>query len=187
MATYAGGDAAATRLVTVAHDPGHYIAGRIGNVITFYWLKSGTPQGVEALNQLCEQVSRGCALPFSAIHIVRADVGLPEAPVRQALVASMKKFADVTCCLAIVTLGAGFWVSALQSVVTGIRMLAPVGASMLRFVPKAEDLRGWFVDEHVARTGVSVDDACLVEAVREMLALGEADASGMSRQRATQP
>jgi hypothetical protein len=97
----------------------------------------------------------------------------------------MKRFADVTCCLAIVTLGAGFWVSALQSAVTGIRMLAPVGASMLRFVAKAEDLRGWFVDEHVARTGVSVDDSRLLEAIRELLALGDADASGMSGQRAT--
>jgi hypothetical protein len=181
MATHGEADGASERLVKVAHDPGHYIGGRTRNVVLFYWLRSGTPQGVDALNQLCEQVSQGRKLPFSAIHVVRADIGLPDAPVRQALASSMKKFADVTCCLAVVTLGAGFWVSALQSAVTGIRMLAPIGASMLRFVPKADDLQGWFVDEHVARTGVSLDDGRLLEAVRELLAWGEADTGTVSR------
>lgn len=181
MATHADAGAASDRLQKAAHDPGLYIGGRVRNVVVFYWLTSGTPQGVEALTNLCEQLSHGRTQPLSAIHIVRAEVGLPDAAVRQALATAMKKFADVTCCLAVVTLGAGFWVSALQSAVTGIRMLAPGGSSMLRFVQKTEDLRGWFVDEHMARTGVSIDDGRLSEALRELVALGDADAAASAR------
>ncbi len=164
---------AADRLVTVAHEAGHYVSGRLRNVVTFYWLRSGSLRAVEVLNQLCEEVSAARARPFSAIHVVRADVGLPDAQVRHALGAAMKKYADVTSCMAVVTPGAGFWVSALQSAITGIRMLAPTGGSMLRFVPRPEDLRGWFVDEHMARTGESLDDAQVLLAVSELLALGD--------------
>jgi hypothetical protein len=164
---------ASDRLVTVVNEAGHYVGGRLRNVVTFYWMRSGTLHGVEALNQLCEEVSAARTRPFSAIHVVRANVGLPDAPVRQALGVSMKRYADVVCCMAVVTPGAGFWVSALQSAITGIRMLAPVGDSMLRFVPKPEDLRGWFVDEHMARTGESLDEARVIEAVSELLAFGD--------------
>jgi hypothetical protein len=173
MATTGLESSASDRLVTVAHEAGHYVGGRLRNVVTFYWLRPGTLRAVEALNQLCEDVSAARTRTFSAIHIVRADIGLPDAPVRQALGTSMKKYADVTCCMAVVTPGAGFWVSALQSAITGIRMLAPLGGSMLRFVPKPEDLRGWFVDEHMARTGESLDEARVLEALSELLALGE--------------
>ncbi len=80
----------------------------------------------------------------------------------------------MSCCLAVVTLGAGFWVSALQGAITGIRMLAPVGNSILRFVPKPEDLQGWFVDEHVARSSESIDDASLVKAIQRLRQIGDA-------------
>ena len=172
------GSVAADRLVTVAYEAGHYVGGRIRNVVAFYWLKPGSVAGVEALVQLCEQVSAGRTRPLSAIHVVRPDIGLPDAAVRQALGVAMKKYANVTSCLAVVTPGAGFWVSALQSAITGIRMLAPVGGSMLRFVAKPADLRGWFVDEHVARTGESLDDTCVIEAISELMALGDERSAG---------
>lgn len=165
---------ASDRLVTVVHEAGHYLGGRLRNVVAFYWISPGTLRAVEAVNKICEEVSSARTRPFSAIHIVRANVGLPDAPVRQALSAAMKRFSDVTCCIAVVTPGAGFWVSALQSAITGMRMLAP-GSSILRFVPKPEDLRGWFIDEHMARTGESLDDARVIEAVNELLALGDKD------------
>jgi hypothetical protein len=173
MATTGLESSASNRLVTTANEAGHYVGGRLRNVVAFYWLSSGTLPGVEALNQVCEDVSAARTRPFSAIHIVRADVGLPDTSVRKALGALMKRYVDVVCCVAVVTPGAGFWVSALQSAITGIRMLAPVGGSMLRFVPNPADLRGWFVDEHMARTGESLDEARVIEALSELLALGD--------------
>ena len=165
---------AADRLVTIAQEADNYVSARVRNVVTFYWLRSNSLAAIEALVKVCEQVSAARTRPFSAIHIVRPNIGLPGGPVRQALVAAMKKYADVSSCLAIVTPGAGFWVSALQSAITGMRMLAPAGASMLRFVTRPEDLRGWFVDEHMARTGESLDEQRVIEAVTELLALGDA-------------
>jgi hypothetical protein len=167
-------DAAADELAAVVHQADSYVAGRVRNVVAFYWMSAGSLPAVEALMALCEELSVGAKQPFSAVHIVRANIGLPDAEVRRALGAGMKKYADVTHCLAVVTLGAGFWVSALQSAVTGIRMLAPIGGSMLRFVQRPEDLKGWFVPEHAARTGQTLDEDALLRSLDRLLSIGDA-------------
>jgi hypothetical protein len=171
--TATGADVATDELIEIAHIEGSYVAGRMRNVGLFYWMTAGTLSGVDALNELCEELSHGRKQPFSAIHVMRQRLGLPDADVRQALAASMKKYADVTCCLGIITLGAGFWVSALQGAVTGIRMLAPVGSSLLRFVQRPEDLRGWFVSEHATRTGQKLDEPRVLAGVQQLLELGD--------------
>src|SRR3569832_172010 len=129
---------ASDRLVTIAFVADHYVCARVGHVVTFYWMRANSLPAVEALAELCEQVSAARTRPFSAVQIVRPGLGLPDAPARHALSAAMKKYAQVSSCIAIVTPGAGFWVSALQGAITGIRMLSPAGGSMLRFITQPE-------------------------------------------------
>jgi hypothetical protein len=72
-----------------------------------------------------------------------------------------------------VMLGAGFWASALQSMITGLRMLAPPRPSILRFARDPLELKAWFPHEHLVRTGQRIDEARLMSVMAELVTIGQ--------------
>jgi hypothetical protein len=76
----------------------------------------------------------------------------------------MKDNAPFVGCLAVILGGTGFWVSAMRSVVTGLRAVAPRVLD-LRVHGKFEELLEWFPAEHLKRTGVNID----LDAFKRML------------------
>ena len=99
---------------------------------------------------------------------------MPEADVRAAVLAMSSHFAPRTACLAVVLMGAGFWASALQSVLTALRMLAPHRSGLMRFSREPAELCDWFPAEHTRRTSRYVDSAGLAHVVGRVLAIGDA-------------
>lgn len=155
-----------------AHVPGRFVAATLRNVILFYWLDDGRVEDVQLLDGLCERLQKSHGM-LSAVHLVKEGVGLPTAPVRKALASSMDRFADASACIAVVMLGAGFWASALQSAITGIRMMSATRDSQLRFMRDTEALKGWFVGEHERISGTRVDELLLLISLEQVKSMGD--------------
>src|SRR5689334_3201036 len=126
-----------------AHVAGRYAAGSIRNAIVFSWQDDAAVETIQLLEQLCEKQTAARTRCVSALHIIHPAVGLPSADVRSALVSAMKRYSDVLGCMGVVLQGAGFWASAMQSALIGIRMLAPVGGSQLRVSASLEEIVPW--------------------------------------------
>jgi hypothetical protein len=161
-------------LVLEAHVPGRYVAATSQSIIAFYWLGDAEPEGVQRLDQLCEKQTAGRTRPFSAVHVVHAGAGLPTAEVRNGLIAIMRRYADVTCCLGVVLLGAGFWASAMQSALTGVRMVVPSGGAQMRFGTTSNEIIPWLASAHAKRTGERLGEAQLLSMVQQLRKLGDA-------------
>jgi hypothetical protein len=159
--------------VLEAHAPGRYVAATCPSIVAFYWLADAEREGVQLLEQLCEKQTAARTLPASAIHVVHARAGLPNAELRNSLIASMRRFADVTCCLGVVLLGAGFWASAMQSALTGVRMVVPSAGAQMRFGNSADEIVPWLVATHAKRTGDHLSEAQLVSMVQRLRILGD--------------
>lgn len=100
----------------------------------------------------------------SAVHVAASDIGLPSSEVRSALLEMMARYGPHTACLAVVLEGSGFWASAMRSVITGMRMLAPRAFAM-RIHDDIADACAWLPFEHEKRTGVALDPEGLRQAV----------------------
>jgi hypothetical protein len=151
-----------------AHEVGRYAAGTAPGLIVFSWTDDARVETIQFLEQLCEKQSAGRTRCLSALHVIHPGVGLPSSDVRAALVAAMKRYADVIACMGVVLLGAGFWASAMQSALTGIRMLAPVGASQLRIAGSCEEILPWLIAGHEERTGERLSEAVLLSSLEQL-------------------
>lgn len=157
----------------LAHLPGHYLVAVWRNVSLVYWMREGSVEAVAQIRAALDPTyAQAAAHSFSTIHLVRDGAGLPEADVRSALLAMSSHFAPHTACVGIVLMGAGFWASALQSVLTALRMLVPQRSAMMRFSREPAELCEWFPVEHTQRTRVYVDRAGLADALQRVLTAG---------------
>jgi hypothetical protein len=154
--------------VLEAHVVGRYAAGTTRGAIVFCWLDDATVETVQFLEQLCEKQSAARTRCISALHVIHAGVGLPSSDVRTALVASMKRYASVLGSMGVVLLGAGFWASAMQSALLGVRMLAPVGVSQLRVGASLEEIVPWLVAGHEQRTQEKLSESSLLAAAERL-------------------
>lgn len=154
--------------VVEAREVGRYAAGTARGLIVFAWADDATVETIQFLAQLCEKQSAGRTRGFSALHVIHPGVGLPSSEVRAGLVAAMKRYSDVLARIGVVLLGAGFWASAMQSALTGIRMLAPVGVSQLRISSSCDDVIPWLMAGHEERTGERLSEALLLSAFQQI-------------------
>lgn len=154
-----------------AHVANRYAAGTARGLIVFSWVDDATPDAIQLLEQLCEKQSAGRTRCVSALHVIHPRVGLPGSEVRGALVAAMKRYANVLGSMGVVLLGAGFWASAMQSALIGIRMLAPVGGSQLRVASSLEEIVPWIVAGHESRAGERLGEGLLYGAADQLLSL----------------
>ena len=81
---------------------------------------------------------------------------MPTPEARAGFVQMMEQHSKELACVGTVLLGSGFWVSALQSVITGMRMISPRSFDH-RINNSFEAVVSWLPKEHRKRTGVSVD------------------------------
>lgn len=155
------------------HVRGRYVAATMRNLLIFYWASDGTIDGTQLLASVVDKQTANRTRRASAIHVIHQRVGLPDGAVRAALQSNMARYAEVTACLGIIMLGAGFWASALQSALTGIRMVAPTGSSVMRFGQTPESVVPWFAREHAERTGALVGASSLLTAIALLQRAGE--------------
>lgn len=159
-------------MVTV-HEPGHFVLARWRNVLLFYWQVQGTSHAVELLEQGLIALASDYRGGLSTVHLIKEGAGLPDAEVRKGLLKVMGSHAELVGCIAVVMMGAGFWASALQSVITGLRMLAPPRSSLLRFAREPIELKGWLPHEHLVRTGQRIDGARFISVMAELITIGD--------------
>jgi hypothetical protein len=81
----------------------------------------------------------------------------------------MHEHSTSLACVATVLLGTGFWVSALQSVATGLRMLSPRSFDH-RTTNSIESTVAWVPKVHRERTGVEIDPEHLQTALEDAYA-----------------
>lgn len=156
----------------LAFQPGHYVAVRWCNLTIVYWMQGATGPIVRRVQLFTEKMSKAYPGGFSSIHLVRNGTPLPDADARQGLAKIMEDYAQQMGCIGVVLMGAGFWASALQGVVTGLSMVAR-RAFVLRFARDPAEICAWFPAEHHKRTGQTVDAAGLTAAMDHVVSLGE--------------
>lgn len=157
-----------------AQVPGHYVFGAWKNVLITYWQHQANGASVKELVGVCEELVKAHPDGISIIHLVREGAGLPDAAAREGLARMGDRFANETACLAIVLMGAGFWASALQSVLTGIRLIAPPRPSLMRFARDLKELESWFAQEHLRRSGVRIDPPALTAMLLSLCSTADA-------------
>jgi hypothetical protein len=64
----------------------------------------------------------------------------------------ISEFADVTVCVGVVLRGNGFWASAMQSVLTGMQLVAPPRRWHMRFAVRESEITDWVAKAHEHRT-----------------------------------
>jgi hypothetical protein len=163
--------------VTVsAQVPGHFVFGSWKNVLITYWQHQANGAAVKQLVGVCDELVKAHPGGVSIIHLVREGAGLPDAAAREGLARMGDRFAHETACLVVVLMGAGFWASALQSVLTGIRLIAPPRPSLMRFARDLKELESWFAQEHLRRSGVRVEPAKLTAMLLSLCSTADAGA-----------
>jgi hypothetical protein len=126
------------------------------NITIVIWPSQATGTAVKRLAKVTELKAAEFREGFSNVHVVKNGAGMPTPEARAGFVEMMEKHSKELACVSTVLLGSGFWVSALQSVTTGMRMISPRSFDH-RINNSFEALVSWLPKEHRKRTGVSVD------------------------------
>jgi hypothetical protein len=149
--------------------PGAWSFGVWKNFVIGVWSKGGTAPAVQSL----AKTSRTFKERYTSVHIIKNGAGLPTSDGRAALVELLKERTGKLACVTVVLLGSGFWASAVQSMVTGLHMLAPSGSMKLRICETLEEAALWLSKEHGPMTGVNVSASELRTVFADALATTE--------------
>jgi hypothetical protein len=155
----------------LACQPGHYVFASWRNLTILYWLGQAVGPAVRRLQAITAEFVEAHPEGISNIHLVKDGAGLPDTQARVGFNAIMERHPNAFACISIVLLGAGFWASALQSVITGLLMVAP-RTFMLRFAGNPAELRTWLPKEHTRRTGEAIDALELARAIDQVMRIG---------------
>jgi hypothetical protein len=146
------------------------------NVNFVIWDGPASVETAELMGRVTERRQRKHPEGLSVVHIVRAQVAMPDAVTRDALVKLMKEVEGAVVALAVVIGGTGFWASGLRSLVTGMKMLSRSSFEM-RLHGRVEEVVAWLPAAHTKRTGVPLEASELLAALNQVLALTPADSS----------
>jgi len=147
--------------------PRHYtIATWNDDVGIVHWMGQADGRAMTRVHETFEPVLRTHPRAVSFVHLVEGGAGLPDAEARSALTAMMSSFSDKTACVGVVLMGNGFWASAMQSLLTGMRLLAPPRPWPMRFAAESSELSGWVVNMHDLRTLRTLDPDALHAALQ---------------------
>ncbi len=137
-------------------EPGAFAVYGWQNLTIVIWPRQATGSAVTRLAKMTESKAREFRDGFSNIHVVKNGAGMPTPEARAGFVEMMEKHSKELACVGTVLLGSGFWVSALQSVTTGMRMISPRSFDH-RINNSIEAMVAWLPKEHRKRTGVLID------------------------------
>jgi hypothetical protein len=152
------------------HEQDHYTIAHWRDVAFVHWLARADAPAMERVHGVLRQVVSEHPRGVSFIHVAHEGVGLPDAGARQALTQMMAEFAEVTVCVGVVLRGNGFWASAMQSVLTGLRLLAPPRRWQMRFANHQSEIAGWVAKAHEQRTQRALDPGELETVLEHVLA-----------------
>jgi hypothetical protein len=158
----------------VAHIAGHYTVAVWGSVGIVHWVRQADLTAMKHVHRSLRRLVDEHPSGVSFIHVIEDGAGLPSAEARGELSTMMAGFADATVCVAVVLLGGGFWASALQSLLTGLRLVAPPRRWTLRFATNTADLRNWLPRLHVERTHHYIDARALDQVIARVMTMGAA-------------
>jgi hypothetical protein len=135
------------------------------NVLVISWTGKPTAEAARALGPVTDEILARLGVDkLSFIHLIPNNMPLPDSGTREALLALSRSYIQHTACVAVIIAGGGFWASAIQSFVTGIRVLAPRELSVRMHKSSAELLK-WFPEEHARKTGVQLEPVELARQV----------------------
>jgi hypothetical protein len=134
------------------------------NTTIVVWPQQATGTAVRRLAKVTAAKALEFREGFSNVHVVKNGAGMPTPEARAGFVEMMEKHCKELACVGTVLLGSGFWVSALQSVTTGMRMISPRSFDH-RINNSFEALVSWLPKEHRKRTGVSLESRELLAAL----------------------
>jgi hypothetical protein len=137
-------------------EPGSFSMFLWKNVTILSWIAPATGNFTARVAEATEQVASACRDGFSNVHMVKDGIGLPTAEARHNFAEMMNRHADELGCVGVALLGSGFWASALQGAITGIRLLNPKRSAVLRIHDSIEGLADWLPQEHLKYTGVAI-------------------------------
>jgi hypothetical protein len=147
-------------------EPGAFTVYGWQNMTFVVWSGPATTASVAHLDRLTVQTRERYPQGSSAVHIVRGQTPLPSTEARQGLVRLTNEYGDWLAAVAVVIGGSGFWASTMRSVVTAMRMLGSREFEM-RIHGSVDEVVEWLPVVHFKRSGVQVDGAELLAALRQ--------------------
>jgi hypothetical protein len=162
----------------LASSAGHYTVAVWGDVGIVHWMRQADGPAMQRVHELFKAVVEQHPRGVSFVHLVDDGAGLPDPDARRVLTEMMEGFAEGTVCVAVVLMGAGFWASALQSLLTGMRLLAPPRPWTMRFASHPRELRKWLPGLHEQRTQHAILADELEGAIHVVVSAGASQPAG---------
>lgn len=147
-------------------EPGVFAFSAWQNITMFVWQGRAGLQAVRRLAEVTDPIYAAYPEGVSNIHILTAGIPLPGNEVRDELGKLMRSRAHQRACIGFVLEGGGFWASALRSLITGMRVLAPRSFE-LRIGGSVEEVANWLPGPHFKKTGRHVDSESIRAAIEE--------------------
>jgi len=164
-------------LTLLDSEPGAFALFAFDDVTIACWPKHATGETVGRVAMATASFV-GAGRRFSNVHLVKHGAALPTAEARAGFVGMMDRYAGDLACVAVALLGSGFWASALQSAITGMRMVSPRTFSM-RIVNSMDAIAEWLPPAHLEKTGTALHAVelrrAMLDAFSHALGDGEGD------------
>jgi hypothetical protein len=138
-------------------EPGRFHIASWNNVVMVRWESAADSSAVERLAKVSKALAAANhEARRTNIHVIADGAGLPTPGARAGFVDLMKEHGDRLACVAIVVESTGFLASAMRSLLTGMRLLAPRTFNY-RLDGSVDEVLKWLPAEHLARTGEELD------------------------------
>jgi hypothetical protein len=171
QATESGRAIGGAQLICLEMESGRFAFFAWHNVVIIVWPTAATGLAVERLGSQVRELLKQHPNGESHVHVVKAGAPLPTAEARAGFVRLMHEFEHALAAAAVCLLGSGFWASAIQGAVTGMRMLAPHSFDM-HIHNDLESVVEWLPEVHRKCTGVALSPDDLLTVLREAFAEG---------------
>jgi hypothetical protein len=144
---------AASELLTLAADPGHFWFGGWRSINIGVWGANASAKHVGMIDRT--NVARTEAYPkgLSTVHVIMPKASPPDAAMREALDEMHKRWGHTVACGAIVIERGGLAGLAMRSAITTMTMLAPKNYRVKVF-ETVEEASPWVSEQHTRSTGV---------------------------------
>src|SRR6185312_8197600 len=128
MGRVGGGTSAnsqAEALVLVELEPGVFGMYAWKNVMVVIWRGEASESNVRRIAHATVRLAAGWSSGFSSVQVTHEGGTLPSAGARSVFIEMMGRHGDNIAGVGVVLKGSGFWASAIQGAVTGMRMISP--------------------------------------------------------------
>ena len=150
-----------------------YVFAAYRNVLLASWKAQGTRPLIEALGRALASFVSLHPEGVSSVHIIAAGLPLADNAAREALSDLMKAHDSHLACGGTVLDGTGFWASATRGVIMSLQMLTRSSFAVRTCASDAE-LAAWLLKPHAHRTGITLEQQALEQAMGQIRVLSHA-------------